>query len=103
VTRGEVWWGEHPEAERRPYLILTRETAVPVRRYLVVVPTTRRVRGLPTEVGLTEEDGMPAECVLNVDNVTTIPKAFLTDRICRLTFERMQQVCAALGIATGCA
>jgi mRNA interferase MazF len=103
VTRGEVWWGDHPDAERRPYLILTREAAVPVLGRLVVVPATKRMRGIPTEVRLDEDDGMPSESVLSLDNVTTIPKAFLTERICRLPIERMHQVCAALGIATGCA
>jgi mRNA interferase MazF len=102
VTRGEVWWGEHPDVGRRPYLILTREAAVPVLSRLVVVPATRRIRGIPTEVRVTEEDGMPQETVLSLDNVTTIPKAFLTERICRLGVERMRAVCMALGIATGC-
>lgn len=103
MTRGEVWWGEDPEAGRRPFLILTRETAIPVLRKVVVLPATRTVRGLPTEVLVDEGDGMPGASALSADNVTTIPKAFLTDRICRLPVERMQQVCAALAIATGCA
>jgi mRNA interferase MazF len=102
VTRGEMWWGEDPDSGRRPFLVLTRETAVPILERLVVVPATRRMRGIPTEVRLDESDGMPSESVLSLDNVTTIPKAFLTARICRLPVDRMQQVCAALGIATGC-
>jgi mRNA interferase MazF len=103
VTRGEVWWGEDPEVGRRPFLVLTREAAIPVLQKLVVMPATRTIRGIPTEVLVDAADGMPAPCALSADNVTTIPKAFLTERICRLPFERMQQVCAALGIATGCA
>jgi mRNA interferase MazF len=102
VTRGEVWWGDHPDAERRPYLILTREAAVPLLTRLVVIPATRRRRGIPTEVELTVDDGMPADSVLTLDNVATIPKAFLTERICRLGPDRMHEVCTALAIATGC-
>src|ERR687897_365797 len=30
VARGDVWWCEHPEAGRRPFLIITRDAAVPV-------------------------------------------------------------------------
>jgi len=45
---------------------------------------------------------MPARSALSADNVTTLPKAFLVERICRLRADRMQQVCTALGIATGC-
>jgi hypothetical protein len=27
VSRGEIWWFEHPDACRRPYLMLTRAEA----------------------------------------------------------------------------
>ena len=102
VNRGEVWWGEHPEAGRRPYLILTRQSAIPVLRRVVAVPATRNVRGIPTEVLLTEEDGMPETCVLTFDNIATLPKALLTERICRLRGERLVEACRALRLATSC-
>jgi mRNA interferase MazF len=103
VKRGEVWWGEDPDAGRRPVLVLTRENAIPVLRNVLVIPATRTIRGIPTEVVVDEKDGMPARSALSVDNVTTLPKAFLVERICRLAPERMQEVCAALAVATGCA
>ena len=102
MTRGEVWWAEHPDAGRRPFLVLTREAAIPVLERLLVVPATRTVRGIPTEVVLTEADGMPTRCALSFDNVTTLPKSLLTTRICRLGVERLREVCRALRIATGC-
>ena len=102
MTRGEVWWVEDPEAGRRPFLVLTREEALPVLRSLIGVPATRTVRGIPTEVPLGREDGMPSDCVLLLDNTTLLPKAFFVERICRLGLDRMREVCAALGIATGC-
>jgi mRNA interferase MazF len=102
VTRGEVWWGEDPESGRRPFLIVTRETAIPVLRKLVVVPATRTIRGIPTEVVVDEADGMPARSALTLDNITTLPRAFLVERICGLNRERMQEVCEALAIAAGC-
>lgn len=102
MKRGEVWWADEPEIGRRPVLILTREGAVPALRRLIVVPATRTIRGLRTEVLLTEDDDMPIECVLTLDNITTIPKALLTSRICRLRGDRMVEVCRALAIATNC-
>jgi mRNA-degrading endonuclease toxin of MazEF toxin-antitoxin module len=45
---------------------------------------------------------MPAECVLSLDNVTTIPRALFVERITRLGPDRMQEVCTALELATGC-
>ena len=102
MKRGEVWWADEPEIGRRPVLILTREGAVEILRRVIVVPATRTVRGLRTEVLLTEDDDMPDVCVLTLDNITTIPKALLTSRICRLRGDRMVEVCRALAIATNC-
>lgn len=102
MNRGEVWWAVHPEAGRRPFLVLTRETAVPVLNRVIAVPATRTARDIPTEVSLGPEDGMPAACVLTLDNIASIRKAHFTEPITRLGPERMEQVCAALAIATGC-
>jgi mRNA-degrading endonuclease toxin of MazEF toxin-antitoxin module len=70
---------------------------------LIAVPATRRVRGLPTEVRLDPDDGMPDSCVLSLDNATLVPKPYFVERICTLGPERMDRVCRALAIATGCA
>ncbi len=102
VNRGEVWWGEHAETGRRPYLVLTRQEALPVLRRVVVVPATRTIRGIPTEVVLDEDDGMPERCALSLDNVTTIPKTLLTERVTRLPGDRLVEVCRALRVATAC-
>lgn len=69
---------------------------------IVAVPATRTIRDIPTEVVLDQEDGMPARCALSFDNVTTMPKALLTERICRLGVERLSETCRALRVATGC-
>ena len=102
MARGEVWWVEDPASGRRPYLILTRDAAIPLLRNIVAVPATRRVRGLPSEVVLTEDDGMPARCALSLDNITVLPKAFFVERICRLGAARVAAACKALGVALGC-
>ena len=47
MNRGEVWWVERPEAERRPFLVLTRDPALPVLNEVIAVPATQVVRGLP--------------------------------------------------------
>lgn len=102
VRRGEVWWVHAPEAGRRPHLILTRDTAIPVLNSIVGVPATRTIRGIPTEVALGPEDGMPDECALTLDNVSSLPKTYLERRICELGPETMARVCRALALATGC-
>lgn len=102
VARGEIWWYEHPEHDRRPFAILTRDEAIPVLEQILAVPATRTVRGIPTEVELDESDGMPSHCALAADNMTVIRKSLCTERITGLDPERLRALCEALQIATGC-
>ena len=102
MNRGEVWWVERPAIGRRPHLVLTRQAAIPVLNALLAVPATRTIRGIPTEVALSRDDGMPEDCALSLDNLTVIPRSLFAERICRLRAERLREVCAALGVATGC-
>lgn len=103
VRRGEVWWAESPAGGRRPYLVLTRDAAIPVLNRVACVPATRTIRGIPTEVVLDAADGMPAECALSLDNVTLIRRELLRERITSLGPARMHQVCRALAVALDCA
>ena len=68
----------------------------------LAVPATRTVRGIPTEVRLGAEDGMPADCVLSLDNVAVVPRAYFVERITKLGPDRLTEVCRALAIAAGC-
>jgi mRNA interferase MazF len=102
VNRGEVWWVEHPDAGRRPACVLTRQAAIPVLNSVLVAPATRTIRGIPTEVPLTRDDGMPDDCALSFDNLATVPKTLLTTRITTVPDTRLPQLCDALRAATGC-
>jgi mRNA interferase MazF len=102
VKRGEVWWYEDPSAGRRPFLILTRDAAIPVLNQVIAVPATRTIRGIPTEVPLGPDDGMPAGCVLTLDSPTVIRPALCTQRVTALGPERLAEVCAALRVAVDC-
>ena len=102
MSRGEIWWVERPGAARRPHLVLTRDSAIPALAKVVGVPATRTIRGIPTEVEIGPDDGMPERCVLSFDNVRVLRKAYFVERICTLGPERMDEVCRALGVATGC-
>jgi mRNA interferase MazF len=102
VKRGDICWIELPDEKRRPALVLTREAAIPVMRQVVVAPLTTKIRGIPIEVWLDSDDGLPRECVVNFDNLTTVPSALLSEPITTLSGARMHEVCRALAIATGC-
>jgi mRNA interferase MazF len=99
VNRGEVWWYEHPDAGRRPFLILARDELLPLLNQVLAVPTTTRIRGIPTEVELGREDGMPRRCALALDSVTLIRSALCTDRVTTLSPQRMSEVCRALAFS----
>lgn len=101
MRRGELWWIEHPELGRRPVCIITRDAAVPVLSNVTVVPATGMVRGIPTEVTLTRADGLGRECVLSLDNITTLSKTRLVGYIATLSPAREAQLCAALRTAVG--
>jgi mRNA interferase MazF len=102
VSRGDICWLELPDEKRRPALVLTRDEAIPAMQKVIIAYLTSRIRGIPTEIPLGPEDGMPRECAVSFDNVRAVPKALLSDPITSLAGKRMREVCKALAIATGC-
>jgi mRNA interferase MazF len=70
---------------------------------VTVAPITSTIRGVPSEVRLTEADGMKGACAVNLHNVVTVSKAHLGRRVAVLSPERMRDICRALGFALGCA
>jgi mRNA interferase MazF len=101
VNRGEVWWA-YDEVGGRPYLVLTRDAVIPLLTRVVAVPLTRTARGIPSELPLGPDDGLPEPCVATFDNVTSMPKRRFRERICTLPPTRMRDVCRALRIAVDC-
>jgi len=102
VTRGDICWLEHEEDGRRPALVLTRVEAIPVMRKVTIAYLTRTMRDIPTQVRLGPDDGMPEECVVALDNLRTVHRVLLGEPITSLAGKRMDEVCQALAIATGC-
>lgn len=102
VGRGEVRWLELEDEGRRPVVVLTRDTAMPGLRNVVVALVTRTIRSIPTEVELGPEDGMPIPCAVSLDNLRTVPQALLVETLTTLDAARMDQLCRALIRSTGC-
>lgn len=100
MRRGEVWWAEQPQPIGRwPVLLLSRDEAYQVRNAVTVAQITTTIRDIPVEVPLDEKDGLPQRCVANLDTITTIRKAILTQRICLLCSEKMEQIDNAIKFA----
>ena len=101
-ARGEVWWGEAPDEKGRPYLVLTRDEAIPVLRTILVAPVTTTIRGIPTEIPLGVEEGLPTQGVASFDNLMTFPKSMLVRRMGALSSARRVESCEALRAAVDC-
>jgi len=98
--QGEIWWAE-AEDKRRPVLVVTRSEAIPVLTWLVVAPITRTVRGIPTEIPVGPEQGLPHEGTASFDNLQPIRRSFLTQRVGELDAPRLG-ICRALGALADC-
>ena len=102
-SRGEVWWCDLPEVSRRPVVILTRDIAIPRLRRSLVAPCTTNIRNLPSEVVLEAgNDPVPRTSAVNLDSVESVSIGALTERLGRLSAERMRQICSALSVAVDC-
>ena len=102
INRAEVWWADVPGDKVRPVLVLTRQRFTCRLTSLLVAPVTTTVRGIPTEVVLDRDDGLPRPCAANFDNVFTLSRGRFTSRITRLADERLAEVCRAYRFAAGC-
>jgi mRNA interferase MazF len=90
MRRGEVWWADiNPPIGRRPVLLLSRDSAYNLRTSVTAALITRTIRDIPVEVALGLEDGLPAKCIVNLDEIITIRKSSLVRRITTLTSEKM--------------
>lgn len=81
VARNEIYWAELGEhGGRRPVCILTRDSVIAVLDRVTCAPITRTVRGIPSEVEVGPNEGLPQEAVINCDNLITIGKQRLDPR-----------------------
>ncbi len=102
MQRGDVWFAATPGGDR-PVLVLTRDPVADRIGAVVVAALTRPRRGLVSELDLTSsEDDVPSDCVVNFDNIHTLPRELLRRRVTTLSARRMAQACRVLAAATGC-
>jgi mRNA interferase MazF len=102
MRRGELWFAATPGGDR-PVLVLTRDPVADRIGAVVVAALTRTRRGLVSELELTAaQDGVPSDCVVNFDNIHTLPRNAFRRRIARVSAERLYQACRTLRASTGC-
>ena len=103
MRRGEIrWYTFAAPDKRRPVLLLTRDEVIDALNELIVVPVTRTIRGIATEVLLSSsDDGMPTDCALNFDHLSLAQRSRLGPVITTLPQARWPEVENALLIACG--
>ncbi len=100
MNRGEIrWYTFRPPDKRRPVLILTRNEVIERLNEIIVVPVTRTIRGLSTEVLLSQGDGMPVLCTLNFDHISLAQHERIGAVLCMLPESRWPEVRRALLVA----
>ena len=103
IARGDVRLYQFaPPDKKRPVVVLTRDSAIAYLSTVTVAPITSTIRDVPSEVLLTEEDGMKAPCAVNLYNTVTVPREELGKRVAQLSSARIGEVCAALRFSLGC-
>lgn len=70
-------------------MVLTRDTAVQYLSTVTVAPITSTIREAPSEVRLTEEDGMRTACAVSLHNTVTVSQHRLGKRVAQLSSVRM--------------
>lgn len=104
IARGEIWTYRFKAPDkRRPVLVLSRPEVIPLLHTVMVAPITSTRRGAPGEVGVGVEEGLKHDSAVNLDHVHTVEQARLVGFVGTLSAAKMQHVCRALAVATGCA
>lgn len=102
MVRGEIWWAEMPEPSgsepgyRRPVLVLQSDAFNSSRISTVicaVVTSNIRLAEAPGNVLLSEsETNLPRASVVNVSQIVTLDKTFLTECVGAVAKRAMRKV-----------
>jgi len=97
MKRGEIrrYKFKAPD-KKRLVLILTRDSILEYLGEVTVSPITSTIRDIPSEVFLSENDGMPEDCVINFDHIQTVSKAKIGSLITTLSPGKLKQVREAI-------
>jgi mRNA interferase MazF len=100
MKRGEIRWYKftHPD-KKRPILILSRDSILDYLGEVTVAPITTTIRDIPSEVLLTQREGMPMDCAVNLDHIQTVSKGKIGSLITTISSERLKEVAEAIRFA----
>jgi mRNA interferase MazF len=111
MIRGEIWWallrapsGSEP-AYRRPILIVQADSFNRSKINTVIaaaITSNLRLVQAPGNVRLTKrQSGLKRDSVVNVSQVVTLNKSFLTERVGRVPASKLREVDEGLRLVLG--
>ena len=102
IKRGEIWWAELPEPTgsepgyRRPLVVLQSNAfnKSNIRTVIAAVITSNLILAdAPGNLLLTiKKSKLPKKSVVNVSQLITVDKEFLTEKICQLPVDIMGRI-----------
>ncbi len=100
MKRGEVRWYKfkHPD-KKRPVVILTRNSILEYLGEVTIAPVTSTIRDIPSEVLLSQRDGMHNDCAVNCDHIQTVSKSNVGSMIASLSKEKLSEIRDAINFA----
>ena len=100
MQQGEIrWYKFQAPDKKRPILILTRDSILDYLGEMTVAPVTSTIRDIPSEVFLSQEDGVKKDCVVNLDHIQTVSKKKIGARLTSLSRNKMKSVGEAIRFA----
>jgi mRNA interferase MazF len=102
MKHGEIRWYKFTRPDnKRPVLILTRESVLEYLGEVTVAPITSTVRDIRSEVFLLKADGVSHDCAVNCDHLQTVSIARIGALITSLSPAKMADVGRAIRFALG--
>ena len=102
MRRGEIWWASLPAPTksrpgfRRPVLVVQSDAfnKSRIRTVIVAVITSNmRLRSAPGNIMLTpQQSGLPKQSVVNLSQIVTLDKSFLSEHVGQLQKSLMGRV-----------
>jgi mRNA interferase MazF len=101
MKHGEVRWYTFKQPDKkRPVVILSRTSVIEYLGEITIAPVTTTIRGIPSEVCLSQHDDMPRACAINCDHIQTVSKGKIGALIVMLSAAKLDElkraVCFAL-------
>jgi mRNA interferase MazF len=97
IRRGDIRWFRFSSPDkRRPVVVLGLEEILPSLSQIPVIPISSQIRGLPWEVALSPDDGIPNACVLKPEWIRSVESSLLGPWIAAFPAQRWPEVRTAL-------